>query len=52
MTYVSKDSVLAIGTLFVALGTVAVAAWFSARTKRDATLGIDDWLCLLAFVSD
>lgn len=52
MTYVSEGSVLAIGILFIALGTIAVAARFSVRTKRDAALGIDDWLCLPALVGD
>ena len=52
MTYVSEGSVLAIGILFIALGTIAVAARFSVRTKRNAALGIDDWLCLPALVSN
>lgn len=51
MAYVNEGSVLAIAILFIVLGTVAVAARFSVRTKRDAALGIDDWLCLPALVS-
>lgn len=52
MTYVSESSVLAIGILFIVLGTIAVVARFWVSTKRDAALGIDDWLCLPALVSD
>lgn len=51
MTYVSEGSVLAIGILFIVLDTVAVAARFSVRKKRDTPLDTDDWLCLPALVS-
>ena len=52
MTYVSEGSVLAIGILFIVLGTTAFIARFSARAKGKIALGIDDWLCLPALVSD
>ena len=52
MAYVSEGSVLAIGILLIVLGTTAGVARFSARRKGNIALGIDDWLCLRASVSD
>ena len=52
MSYVNEGSVLAIGIIFIGLGTIAVAARFSVRVNGTAALGIDDWLSLAALVSD
>ena len=52
MSYVNEGSVLAIGIIFICLGTIAVAARFSVRAKGTAALGIDDWLSLSALVSE
>ena len=52
MSYVNEGSVLAIGIIFISLGTIAVAARFFVRAKGSAALGIDDWLSLPALVSD
>lgn len=50
MTYVNESSVLAVGILFLLLGTSAVVARFFLRL-RTLCLGMDDWFCLLAWVS-
>ena len=52
MSYVNEDSVLAIGIVFIILGTIAVAARFCVRAKGTTALGIDDWLSLPALVSN
>ena len=51
MTYVNKDSVLAVGILFMILPIIAVLARFYVRRKMKSNLGIDDWLCIPALVS-
>lgn len=51
MTYVNGGSVIAIGVIFPALGTVSVALRFAVRRARKAGLGTDDWLILLGLVS-
>lgn len=50
MTHVNEGSVLAIGILFIILGVFAVTARFWIRLRKMG-LGIDDWLCLPALVS-
>ncbi len=49
MTYVNKNSVLAIGVLFIVLGISVVTARFHVR-RRKAGYGLDDWLCIPALV--
>ena len=41
MTYVREGSVLAIGIVFIMLGTTIVVARFSARMKDNIALGIE-----------
>lgn len=50
MTYVNPQSVLAVGILFIILGTSAVGLRLWLRTHQPLGLGIDDWLCLPAIV--
>lgn len=47
MTYVNKESVLAVAILFIILSIASVAIRLYIRRKKSG-LGIDDWLCLPA----
>ncbi|OJJ70125.1 hypothetical protein ASPBRDRAFT_197826 [Aspergillus brasiliensis CBS 101740] len=49
MGYVNKGSVLAVGILFIALGTLAIAARFYIKYRR-TRLGVEDWLALAAWL--
>ena len=50
MTYVNEQTVLAIGVLFIVLGSSAVIARFYVRIVYRMGMGIDDWLCIPALV--
>ena len=50
MTYVNKESILAVAILFIILSIASVAVRLHIRRKKSG-LGIDDWLCLPALVS-
>lgn len=50
MSYVNPSSVLGIGVTFTVTSIGIVAARFALRSKKEHSVGIDDWLSLAAMV--
>ena len=50
MTYVNEASVIATSVIFIILGIVAVLLRIFGRQNRKVSLGVDDWLIVVAWV--